>query len=140
MSETKVTTAELKPTFGVVLSTIDLTLQNGTYADVPGATITLTPAVPSTIVVIATFDMDTPGSGYAGNGKINIDGADQTPTAILGAGATALSFNRGSAVTMIQANLTAASHTIKLRAQNSGSPSGIVRAPHTHFFYILFSQ
>lgn len=131
----------LKPTAGVALATADIVMSTADL-DITGASISVTPSVPSTIFVFA-FIVAT--VGYPGDYLtfwLNIDGSDATKTSSAGprtemsdAGSTQ---NSSSFVQAI--NLTAAAHTIKLRADSTQMGLSEVWRWGTGLAYLMISQ
>lgn len=144
--------SQLKPTAGIKAASADLTL-TGSYQDVAlsGGNLVITPTVASTLLVIAIFDLRiTLGTGAGKEGvafgTIRLDSTDQTPIAKNELDLVALESvvtNTGSAATVSQVYalaLTAAEHTIKMRAMFSRGASAKVEADNTRMLYALFAS
>lgn len=99
-------------------------------ADVPGASVSITPPLAGTLHVTATFDFSLGVTGDLLAGYLNVDGTDRTPAVIV-QGVSRCTASRSWAVP-----LTAAAHTIKLRAARiTGSGTDITNDKHTGFTY-----
>lgn len=114
----------------------NLTL-SGSYQDIAGCSITFTPAVASVAVITGVFDLTaTSASTSTLLGELQVDGVSQTGNAVFAGTANG---QRGTVSRVWHVNLTAASHTIKLRASYSAG-SGTANATNTQLSYVLFSQ
>ena len=114
-------------TSGRVVATGAYTILTGTLADVPGATLTFT--APSAGFAIVTIVADLEGS--AGNTafcKLVVDGTAQTEAALL------FGVGRETVSQTYRVSLTAASHTLKLQANQSGGYN-TVYSPQTTLTY-----
>ncbi len=129
------TSRKTKPTTGLVKATGALTA--GVAATlVPGAKLEITPAVASVLLVQAVFDIEVIGSTIA-SGDIYVDGAltEDGQGAVLSAG-------RATVAAVSRFSLSAAKHTIELRASVStgiGGANAVVAANRTRFTYELFA-
>jgi hypothetical protein len=176
---------QILPGFGVkAASGADMDL-SGAYVDVPGASQAITPAVPSKGIVLAIFDFlieQVISSGLQGGvtnlalsaeevgaklaGTLNVDGADQSKPARLGAGnrtywemqganvnGGGLGMNavienrvqvRATVFQLYQVTLSAAAHTLKLRAKIETATGGPDVAKciisGTQFGYLILPQ
>jgi hypothetical protein len=121
---------KIKPTVGLITSTKNLTL-SGSWQDVPGAELTITPAVASKLKITAFFDLE---GNVTCKGAVSLDGVDQTTSTAL-MGPTVETYERHTVGQVWLLSLTAASHTIKLRAW--GSASSTAHFPGTQALYEL---
>jgi hypothetical protein len=124
---------------GKVKSSGDLTLTTS-FQDVPDATLSITPAIPSLLIVTATFDFDSPnGQGRQGpfEGELNVDAASQVGEAIYTGGVAAGDGGRATVAQNWMVTLAAGAHTVKLRAKATPGLSDICRGTHTGFTYLL---
>ena len=124
------TSRKLKPTIGIVSSTADLTL-TGSFQDIPGTELKITPAVASKLKITAFFDLE--GNATC-QGALNLDGVDQTNVAHMGP--TAETFERHTVGQVWLLSLTAAAHTIKMRAKGTGT----AHHPDTQMLYELVAS
>lgn len=134
----------LKPTAGIIAGNEDLTLTTS-YQDVPGAKLEYTPPVAVNLHILTVFDFlaesttpehepgGEPGEAF---GSVKLDSAaEQTPLAkfdIDGLGRATVSQVHSLA-------LTAAAHTIKLRAKKGGG-NAVCGGTSTRAFYIVTAQ
>lgn len=128
------TSPKVALTNGSAVASSSLTL-GASAADIAGASITFTPAVASTAIITGTFDFQTTAAATL-LGELQVDGVTQTGGVYFAGTASGA---RGSVSRMWHVDLTAAAHTIKLRAYYT-SGSGTANAYHTQISYILFSQ
>lgn len=127
---------QLKPTVGLVSASADLTLTTS-YQDVPGATLEISPAVASSLKVTAIFRFMQHENGTA-RGTVQVDGVDQEGSAIL----TPYSGSTVMEATVSQVYLlplTAAVHTIKLRARREAA-EGQCFKQGSRFLYELIAS
>jgi len=108
---------------------------SGSWVDIAGATITFTPSVASTAIITGIFDFQTTASATL-LGELQVDGNSETGGAFF---AGTASGQRATASQIWIVNLTAASHTIKLRSRYSAG-GGTANQTNTKISYILFSQ
>lgn len=127
----RVTASKLSTTRLYAASDADLNLTT-TEADVSGATLTFTTTRANVkVTVIAVFDIGAvstdPG---AGQGKVNVDGANQSQDAVHRPSVNA----QRAAVTSthVVTLVSAGSHTIKLRGVVAGGTANHVRIRATH--------
>lgn len=125
------TSQKLKPTVGIISSTADLTL-SGSFQDIAGTELKITPAVASKLKVTAFFDLEGNASC---DGCLNLDGVDQT-AALAHMGPTVETFERHTVGQVFLLTLTAAAHTIKMRARGVG----IAHHPNTQALYELVAS
>ena len=155
LAAASVTSPRVKLTAGRVSASGDLDL-TGSYADVPGASLTITPMVESKLLVTASFDFkvdsfSTGAPAYVPKieciGSIKLDAAAESSTlAILereesAAGDVPLMI-RVTCVQTYELTLTAAEHTIKLRAKSgfeAGTSYETCFKDGTGFTYILLA-
>lgn len=124
----------LKPTVGVKATNVTTAL-GGSYADIPNTTLEITPAVSSNLVVVLAPWLLISGfsTGWA---IVSLDGVDQERAAVLsGAGGS----NSGTPTQVMILALTAAKHTIKLRAKKEGAESGSIGVG-SGYLYALFAS
>jgi hypothetical protein len=124
-----ITSRKAKLTADVVEASGDLAL-TGAYQDVPGASLDITPAVASKLKVTAVWDLYVKGqdtSGVLGAqalGTLSIDGEDQSEQVEHGieinSGFFGVFATRGIACQVYAIPLTAAKHTLKMRAKRGG--------------------
>lgn len=139
LADGAVTSRKLKPTLGTVHASESLTLTEF-YVDVPGSQREITPVVPSLLVVLMAATMSQKESGTA-NCVLNVDEADQTDLAQINnnnAGAITV-----STFTPYLLSLSAAKHTIKMRARRTGGAGSVVgTAPNgrSGYLYALFAS
>jgi hypothetical protein len=138
-ADAAVTSRKFKPTTGIVQATAGNTLLEAGYKDIPGSELTLTPAVASKLVVVATFGLNVNGGGGVGanaQGTINLDVADQTRSAKWGQGGATQVWIETTMAQSYALSLTAAAHTIKLRAK---VPTGAAESVggNCSFLYML---
>lgn len=140
-----VTSRKAKLTAGVVEASESWALTL-VYEDAPGASLEITPAVPSLLLVTAVFcfgweNADT----QSAQGTISLDGVDQTSMAVLtntvpgATGADALT----TVPQVYSLSLSAAKHTVKMRARRvaAGPAAGVLFATErTRFIYQLVAQ
>jgi hypothetical protein len=142
LADGAVTSPKFKPTTGIVAATGTLTL--GALADIPGATLTLTPSVPSKLRVTGVFDFQLGGSSAGSTqarGYLDVDGAKQTRYAEADGFAKAEQWNwQGTVVQVWEVALTAAEHTAKLRAEKLNVGNGTVNEKQTCFMYELVAS
>lgn len=124
---------------GRVSASGDLTLTTS-YQDVPGATLSITPTVASTLLVWATADLEGSTPTEIAVGKaiavLNVDSADRSEQLINGFLSTS-AILRETVGQSFSISLTAAAHTIKLRAKMEKLTSGKARETNTGFTYLL---
>lgn len=124
ISDGAVSSRKLKPTVGIFSSSGSMNLPEA-LTDVAGAVLEITPSVASILKVVATFDFEviTGTSLRTLTGTLGLDGVDQTQTAVYKTTAT------GGLVSVTQVYslaLTAAKHTIKMRAKSDVAENGRV--------------
>lgn len=140
-----VTSRKAKLTAGIEPATGNLTL-TGAFQDVPGASLAITPAVASLLLVTAVFDLEVHSEGpqvYAVGG-LNVDGEDEEETAVTGILPPGNNIIIRQTVSQVYAiPLTAAAHTIKLRAKREGSVAASNNTcieDNTRFLYELIAS
>jgi len=130
---------------GVVEATGDLNAMKGFYADVPGASLAITPAVASYILITAHWTVINDSSGVMGiAGLLNLDAADLTSEKIpitIFTSTGGIYGGRQTVSMSYKLRLTAAAHTIKMRAKDP-TDLGFARceADGTRFTYMLVAQ
>ena len=111
------------------------------YQDVPGASLSITPAVPSLLLVLATANLElaNPSSAAEALATLNVDGSDRADkmrlTSIISAGLAGGTFTQGYDV-----SLSAAAHTVKMRAKRVNAESGACQEANTGFLYLLIPE
>lgn len=136
----------LKPTIGKVNGSGSVITLTASYADITNAKLEITPAVASTLLMICTFDLSVHANNSATTaqaaGTINVDGADtSSPLADLQELAPATSVVIGGTVSQTYAvALTAAAHTIKLRAKKVSGNEAACNPGNSGFLYALFAS
>ncbi len=132
-----ITSTKLAPTAGQVVCSVNTTVNSASDTDITGATLAITPTVSSKLLVWATFDI---GSGALNDvyvGYLDVDGVNQTRSAILEATSAT---DRKTVHQSWVVSLTAAAHTVKLQgARASGAGSATYNANHTGFTYMLIA-
>jgi hypothetical protein len=144
----------LAPTIGLKAAESDLAL-SASFEDVPlsGGSLELTPAVESKLLIAAVFDLEaspsSTGAIIRARGTIRLDAADQTREARVSAqlgdridetAGEVTNLNNVLRATVPQfylLTLSAAKHTIKMRARRETSPEGKCYAANTGFAYLL---
>ncbi|HUB99264.1 MAG TPA: hypothetical protein VMS11_05515 [Solirubrobacterales bacterium] len=137
-----VSSRKLKPTVGYVQANGEYTSLETAYKDVPGAKLEITPPVASKLLVMATFALNVNGGGGVGagaSGTVSLDGVDQSRSAGWGQGGETKVWLEIDVSQSYLFSLTAAAHTIKLRA-GKASGSTQVDGFNTGFFYMLFAS
>lgn len=137
------TSRKLKPTTGVKLYTEVLEL-SAAMEDIPNTTLELTTIAPSILLIDAFWEYTMlegdPSATTGGRGTIRVDGVDSTPQALFWAFKLPESQKLYGSVTMpYMVNLTAATHTIKLRAKRAGSKKVSIEG-NTGYRYMLFAS
>ncbi len=123
---------------GVVVCTVNTTVNSGVATDITGATVTFTPSAASYMMVTASFDISVGTAGELFLGYLTVDGSQQSAVATFFAAANN---DRKTVIQTWRVSLSVASHTIKLQGiRNSGAGSATYNADHTRFTYILFNQ
>lgn len=144
LADAAVTSRKFKPSTGVIAATSNLVLTES-YQDVPGGKLEITPAVASKIMIVVFFDFFVAlGSGQA-LGSISLDGgAENAKTANSEAFLPTWTSETGLRQTVGQVyelSLTAASHTIKMRAKRVvGTSSYAVNKEGSQMLYFLASS
>jgi hypothetical protein len=134
LADGAVTTRKFKPTAGVVYSNVDLVL-GAAYADAPGAVLEITPAVAGILRVIIVIRRGGVNGGPVA-GTLGVDGVDiASPNALIEE--TATEWKEGSATQVYDVALTAAKHTIKLRAKKASGTAAQLQSLHSGFAYEL---
>jgi hypothetical protein len=135
--DASVTSPKAKLTAGIVEASGDLVLTTS-YQDVAGTELKITPAVASYLKVTAVFDFRITEGGRA-LGSMSVDGSTQLHTAHL----TTPNSTENSATTTAQVyllSLTAASHTVMMRAKREGGGTGNCFKANTLFLYELIAS
>lgn len=111
------TSRKVKLTSGVIRSTAELELTEA-WQDLAGTTLKLTPAVKSRLLIVTAFQFQNTGIGGSCDGTISVDGVtDEVDSAGYGWGAQTAQSNLNGLSEIYSVELTAAEHTIKLRAK-----------------------
>jgi hypothetical protein len=118
----------------------ELILLTTNYQDVPGASVTLTPAIPSLVRIDVVFGFVIPGVTLAFGqalGSIKVDsGSEQDRAAVLEVPEPA--FPAGATVPQSYTlSLAAGSHTIKMRAKKGASGNVKVFPPTCSLSYLM---
>jgi hypothetical protein len=128
----------LKPTIGVVQASEGFELPEA-YKDVPGTTLELTPAVASTLLVVANWHFQTAAAGTILSGTMSLNGVDQTPTGLLTVGGSNAVYQTVPQVYALA--LPAEKNTIKMRAKSSTkSVVYSLVAANTRYLYAMFAS
>jgi hypothetical protein len=136
-----VTSRKAKLTAGVKGPSADFNLTNA-YQDVPDTAIEITPAVASTLLVVASFNFifeDVSGQ-FRAQGTMSLDGEDQASAANAGADSNAAIDEPNTGVMVYALPLSAAKHTIKMRARYDVRPGGgnvRLQDAATQYLYLL---
>lgn len=142
LGDGSVTSRKFKPTGGDVEASENLALA-GAYANVPGALLKITPVVASILKVEATWDLEIHPNGGISQalGTLSVDGVDQEREAnFLGNTINNVQL-RGTKTQTYRLALTAAEHTIRMRAAKPlGAEACICYADDTHFTYELVAS
>lgn len=113
------------------------------FADVPGASLSITTAVPSLLLVNAVADFENLLSAAGEQqsiGVLNVDGTDRGEELISGFPIGAIQTARETVAQAFCISLTAGAHTIKLRAKCGGTHTSRAHFPGTGFTYLLIPQ
>lgn len=135
----------LKPTVGVVGCSADLNLTNA-YQDVPGTELKITPAVASTLLVVASFNFifETVDGNYRAQGTMRLDSTDQEGRVANAGGLIKASIDTPVHGMQVYAlALTAAAHTLKMRAKYDVRETGgniRIQDLGTAFLYALVAS
>jgi hypothetical protein len=138
------TSRKSKLSVGVVsASGSDLTLTTS-YQDVPGASLEITPAVASVLLVHAVFDLGFIAGASAvfeavGTMKVDSD-AEQARLAVLTVRLVTTESQRASVAQTYAIPLTAAKHTLKLRAKRGAENGAVCYTANTSFSYLLLAS
>ena len=116
-------------TSGRVAATGALTTTSS-FTDVPGATVTFTPAVAGFAIVNVTADISVSSGGLV-SALLVVDGTPESQE-IIGQFPTATA--RGTFAQTYRVSLTAASHTLKVQGKYV-AVGGIIYSPHTTLTY-----
>ena len=118
----------VRPLVGVEVATGEaLELNAALYVDVPGTTLEIAPAAAGRLLVTAVFAFQIPGGtpNSTGYGTISVDGVDQSGEALLNR--SEIGPRMQSTVSQVyDVPLSAAAHTIKMRAKGEGGPGVLV--------------
>lgn len=142
IADAAVSSRKFKPTSGLVTATAGSTVLEAAYKDIPGATLEITPAVASTLFVFASWDLNVNGGGGAGadaEGTISLDGVDQARPVKWGQGGATQIWIEVTMARCYRLALTAALHTIKMRAKIANGAAEAV-GERTDFFYLLVAS
>lgn len=127
---------------GRISASSDLSLTSS-YQDVPGATLSITPSVPSLLLVFAVADLEGSTPTEIAVGKtiavLNVDGSDRSEQLINGFLSTS-AIVRETVSQAFSVSLTAAAHTVKLRAKMEKLTSGKAHQTNTGFLYLLIPE
>jgi len=132
---------KLKPTAGVVAASEALAVTTS-YQDVPGAKLEITPAVASTLLIVATFDFQNPATnGPTLLGTLKLD-SETEEAAVARWKTPSVEGTTGGVYSQVYAlSLSVAAHTIKMRAKREGGISnGETKAVTTRMLYTLFAS
>lgn len=134
----KLGSRNLKPTIDIISASGDLTL-TGSYQDVPGCVLEYTPPIAMNLFVLAIFEMQgSPGECW---GSIKLD--EEAESAALAKSSNDAGTDRHTVSQVYKLALSAAKHTIKLRAKKGpaeANNTGIVRTAGTRFLYLAVAQ
>jgi hypothetical protein len=127
------TSRKVKLTSGIVSASGNLTLTEA-YIDVPGALLEITPAVASVLHVIVSVRRRSGAGPISATLKLDSE-ADMTVNAQIGEATGA--WQEASAAQIFEIPLSAAAHTIKLRAKRASPTAAELYGTHTRFSYEL---
>lgn len=102
---------------------------SGTLADITGASLTVTPAVASKLLIVARVGLTAAvvgGSPASAGCSIVLDGTPTIGGGIVGVVGSNFDAVLGSSVAFGMLSLSAAAHTVKLQASVTGGGSGVV--------------
>lgn len=132
----------LSPAAGLIQASEEKPVENASYADIPGTTLEITPAVASLLIINATWTFSEASGGPTLHlkGTIRLDSEDQTAAAQIGAIPEGSGFPHSISMPYVLA-LSAAKHTIKMRARRDGgvAPSAKYAAGSTRYSYLLLA-
>lgn len=150
LADAAATSRKVQLSYGTAAASSTLTPLTGSYQDVPGATVTFSPAVASvafvTAVVYYAFSTASSTIDQVALTRLVVDGVAQSALAVGAVEAkfdnTGPSPNVGFTATQTwPITLTAASHTLKLQSSSSSlNGTTTVQSGYTTLSYILFSQ
>ncbi|HET7443282.1 MAG TPA: hypothetical protein VFJ57_01345 [Solirubrobacterales bacterium] len=137
-----VSSRKLKPTVGYAQATAGYTTLESSFKDIPGAKLEITPPVASKLVVIATWALNVnanEGVGAGAQGTVNLDGVDQSRVGSWGQGGGTKVWLEMDISQTYLFSLSAAAHTIKLRARLGGQ-TATLNGENSGFFYMLLAS
>lgn len=134
-------------TYGVVSASEFIGLSSTSWVGVPGASVALSPTIPSKVLVVANFDftVNAASGTQAAYGSISVDsGEPDSHTAILFSKALKIGETVEPRATVSQVyvvGLTAGAHTIALRAKGLSAVAGItVNETSTRLLYLMLPE
>ena len=109
------------------------------YGDLPGATLEITPAVPSVLIALAAFEfaMATETRAF---GTLSLDGKDQDNYATFATDAFDLGTARATVFEPFLLDLDAKAHTIKMRVKAQLAPAVGCNPEGTRCLYLLLAK
>lgn len=138
IADLAVTSRKMKPTIDIVQATSTIGL-GGEYADVPGTTLEITPAVASSLYITAIFGFESAVAGdIRAEGTMRLDAEDLFPPAFF----TGEDNPKGATTSQVfKMSLSAAKHTIKMRVRKAGGfGTGELNADYTRYQYLLVAS
>lgn len=118
-----VSSRKWKPTSGLMHSTAEVDISGGTFLNLPGAIVSITPSVASRLYIVTAFAFQCTGVGANVSGTISVDGVIDTQHCCgFGWGAQTAQHSISGLTETYEVKLSAAFHTIRLVASgNAGS-------------------
>ena len=110
------------------------------YADIPGASVTVSPSVEMAMTIWATFHFgsnDTLGLIGQAIGSISLDGAKEDPNQAILFGPKKQSRARATVFQTYSLTLSPGSHTVKMRAKEQTSDDAVCFGENTQMLYML---
>lgn len=138
LADKAVTSRKTKLSSGVVTASENLSL-SGSYADVAGASLAITPVIASTLYIVSVVNFSAGSAAWEGVATFKVDSeAELSPLS----GAKLTNSGDYQQVPQVYAiPLTAAAHTIKMRAKRTAGTGGfIVASSNTQFLWLLMAS
>jgi len=131
------TSRKMKPTVGEKAMSAEALVLEELYADLAGCQLEITPAVASNLVVTGVFEVVAVEAAVEMYGSVKVDAEAEKGTVARYRGGAASA--RSTVMQTWVIPLTAALHTIKLRAKRNSAAKGTVFQPGTKMSYQLFA-
>lgn len=142
----KLGSPKLAPTVGSAAATENLTLTTS-YQDVPGGKLEITPTAAGKLLVVTVFtfavESGVPVESVTALGTLKLDSeSEQAALAelIFGSEEEVQEEMTATATQVYALTLTAAAHTIKMRAKRGASGTGLCKATSSRMLYALFAS